>query len=145
MSTTTKKELIDQIADETGQSRSAVKKTIQSFLNQVICELSKGNRLEFRDFGVFEMRRRAERTAQNPRTLQQITVPSSNTVRFKAGRLMKLALDGDIDPRSLTPVNGGATTNSPGSNRSSSKRNAQKVRKRNGEYEVFASSRNQRR
>jgi len=105
MSTTTKKELIDRIADETGQSRSVVKKTVQSFLNQVIRELSEGNRLEFRDFGVFEMRRRSERTAQNPQTLKPIVVPASNTVRFKAGRLMKMALDGDIDPRSLTPLN----------------------------------------
>lgn len=104
MSTTTKKELIDRIAEETGQSRSAVKRTVQCFLNQVIRELSDGNRLEFRDFGVFELRRRSERTAQNPRTLEQITVPASNTVKFKAGRLMKRALDGDIDPESLTPL-----------------------------------------
>ena len=58
MATTTKKDLIDRIADETNQRRTAVKKTVQAFLNNVIDELGKGNRMEFRDFGVFEIRQR---------------------------------------------------------------------------------------
>lgn len=147
MSTTTKKELIDQIAEETGQSRSAVKKTVQSFLHQVIRELSKGNRLEFRDFGVFEMRHRSERTAQNPRTMQPITVPSTKTVRFKAGRLMKKALDGDIDPRSLTPVDGTkieSPEKSEAGRESAVKPAPTQPTKQNGKYEVFASGLKQR-
>ena len=59
MATTTKKDLIDRIAEETNQKRTVVKATVQSFLDNVIVELSKGNRLEFRDFGVFEIRDRA--------------------------------------------------------------------------------------
>jgi integration host factor subunit beta len=97
MSTTTKKDLIDRIADETKQKRTAVKKTVQSFLQNVIRELSEGNRLEFRDFGVFEIRERAPRIAQNPKTLERVPVPAKRTVKFKVGRLMKLALDGEID------------------------------------------------
>ncbi len=96
MPTTTKKDLIDRIADETQQKRAVVKKTVQSFLDNVIRELSKGNRLEFRDFGVFEIRDRAPRIAQNPKTLEQVPVPAKKTVKFKVGRLMKLALEGDI-------------------------------------------------
>ena len=97
MPTTTKKDLIDRIADETQQKRAVVKKTVQSFLDNVIRELSKGNRLEFRDFGVFEIRDRAPRIAQNPKTLEQVPVPAKKTVKFKVGRLMKLALDGEIN------------------------------------------------
>ena len=97
MSTTTKKDLIDRIADETHQKRTAVKQTVQSFLVNVIRELSEGNRLEFRDFGVFEIRERAPRIAQNPKTLERVPVPAKKTVKFKIGRLMKLALEGDID------------------------------------------------
>ena len=58
MPTVTKKDLIDRIADLTGQRRSDVKETVQQFLDEVIIELGKGNRLEFRDFGVFEIRKR---------------------------------------------------------------------------------------
>ena len=95
MSTTTKKDLIDRIADETGQKRTAVKRTVQAFLDGVIRELGEGNRLEFRDFGVFEIRERAPRIAQNPKTLERVPVPAKRTVKFKVGRLMKHALEGD--------------------------------------------------
>ncbi len=97
MPTTTKKDLIDRVADETRQKRTAVKKTIQCFLENVIRELSEGNRLEFRDFGVFEIRERAPRIAQNPKTLERVPVPAKKTVKFKIGRLMKLALEGELD------------------------------------------------
>lgn len=93
MTTITKKELIDRIAAATGQRRMAVKTTLQEFLNQVIIELGRGNRLEFRDFGVFETKQRAARTAQNPKTLERVEVPAKRTVKFKIGRLMKESLD----------------------------------------------------
>lgn len=92
MATVTKKELIDQIADATGQKRVAVKKVIQSFLDSIIVELGKGNRLEFRDFGVFEVKYRRARMAQNPKTLDPVEVPPKRTVKFKVGRLMKQVL-----------------------------------------------------
>lgn len=97
MATITKKDLIDRIADQTGQKRVAVKKTVQSFLDQVILELGKGNRLEFRDFGVFEIRERKARMAQNPKTLERVHVPSKKVVKFKVGRLMQRSLDDEID------------------------------------------------
>ena len=93
MPTTTKKDLIDRIAEETKQKRTAVKRTIQSFLDNVILELRQGNRLEFRDFGVFEIKHRAPRMAQNPKTLERVPVPAKKTVKFKVGRLMKDALE----------------------------------------------------
>jgi len=92
MATITKKELIDRIAEETNSKRVLVKKIIQVFLDEIIEELGNGNRLEFRDFGVFEAKVRAARTAQNPKTLERVEVPSKRTVRFKVGRLMKQRL-----------------------------------------------------
>lgn len=100
MSTTTKKDLIDRIAQDTKFKRSDVREIVQSFLDNVITELGDGNRLEFRDFGVFELRNRAPRMAQNPRTLERVPVPARRAVKFKIGRLMreaveKLPVDGD--------------------------------------------------
>lgn len=97
MGTITKKDLIDRIAAETGQKRTEVKRTIQAFLDTVIHELSEGHRLELRDFGVFEIRERAARVAQNPRTLERVPVPARNTVKFKVGRLMKIAVETTSD------------------------------------------------
>jgi integration host factor subunit beta len=92
MHTVTKKELVDRIAERSEVTRVTVKKIVQSFLDEMIGELGRGNRLEFRDFGVFETRQRAARTAQNPKTLQRVQVPPKRTVKFKVGRMMKQKL-----------------------------------------------------
>jgi integration host factor subunit beta len=92
MHTVTKKELVDRIADKTQAKRVVAKKIVQSFLDEMIEELSRGNRLEFREFGVFETRQRAARIAQNPRTMEKVPVPPKRTVKFKVGRILKQRL-----------------------------------------------------
>lgn len=89
MATITKKELIDRIAERTQAKRVTVKRIVQTFLDEIMKELCQDNRLEFRDFGVFETKTRAARTAQNPKTLQRVSVPAKRTVKFKMGRLMR--------------------------------------------------------
>lgn len=89
MATITKKELIDRIADAEGCKRVLARRVIQRFLDTIVDELGKGNRLEFRDFGVFESKVRAPRQAQNPKTMDKVRVPSRRTVKFKVGRVMK--------------------------------------------------------
>ena len=95
MATITKKELIDRIAERTDQRRVNVKRVVQLFLDEIVQELGKDNRLEFRDFGVFETKMRKARRAQNPKTLEPVAVPEKRTVKFKVGRLMKAKL-GDL-------------------------------------------------
>lgn len=92
MATITKKELIDRIAEATTDKRVLVKRVVQQFLDEIIAELAKGNRLEFRDFGVFETKVRKARRAQNPKTLEPVEVPEKRTVKFKIGRVMKSKL-----------------------------------------------------
>ena len=96
MPTITKKELIDRIAEQTQAKRVTVKKIVQLLLDEIIDELNKGNRLEFRDFGVFETRTKAGRVAQNPKTLERVDVSPKRTVRFKVGRLMKEKLTSEV-------------------------------------------------
>jgi integration host factor subunit beta len=94
MATVTKKELIDRIAERTQAKRVTVKRIVQAFLDEIVTELCEDNRLEFRDFGVFETRTRAARIAQNPKTLERVEVPAKRTVKFKMGRLMRENLCG---------------------------------------------------
>ena len=89
MSTITKKDLIDRISDATQAKRVVVKRIVQQFLDEVVTELAADNRLEFRDFGVFETRTRTARVAQNPKTLERVQVPAKRSVKFKMGRLLK--------------------------------------------------------
>ncbi len=93
MATVTKKELIDRIAERTQAKKVSVKLIVQAFLDEITQELCQNNnRLEFRDFGVFETRTRAARIAQNPKTLERVEVPAKRTVKFKMGRLMRESL-----------------------------------------------------
>jgi len=93
MSTITKKEIIDRIAENTNTRRGVVKPVVQFFLDEIVNELARNNRLEFRDFGVFETRIRAARRAQNPKTMERVQVPAKRNVKFKMGRLMKKKLN----------------------------------------------------
>ncbi|HLU40156.1 MAG TPA: HU family DNA-binding protein [Planctomycetota bacterium] len=95
MRTITKKELVNRIADQTGVTKVVAKEVIQAFLDMIIAELAEGNRLEFREFGVFETKERAARRAQNPRTLERVEVPAKRIVKFKVGRLMRKKVSGD--------------------------------------------------
>lgn len=87
--TITKRELVNRIAEDMGQTKVVVRDVLQRFLNEIIDELAQGNRLEFREFGVFEVRERAPRIAQNPRTLEKVPVPAKRVVKFKVGRVMR--------------------------------------------------------
>ncbi len=98
MLTITKRELVQRIAEKTGVQQINAKDVIQSFLDEIINELAKGNRLEFRDFGVFEPKSKAHRVARNPRTGAKVDVPEKTTVKFKVGRLMKKKIQKDYDP-----------------------------------------------
>ncbi|MBL8758676.1 MAG: HU family DNA-binding protein, partial [Phycisphaerae bacterium] len=61
MNTITKKELIDRLCEQVRAPRSVVRAAVQGFLDEIVKELARGNRLEFRDFGVFETKQRAAR------------------------------------------------------------------------------------
>lgn len=98
MQTVTKRELVQRIAEKTGVQQVSAKEVIQSFLDEIIAELAKGNRLEFRDFGVFEPKSKAHRVARNPRTGDKVDVPEKTTVKFKVGRLMKKKIQKDDSP-----------------------------------------------
>ena len=87
--TVTKKELVARIADRTAQTKVVARDIVQMFLDEIIRELGRGNRLEFREFGVFEIKERAARRAQNPRTLEKVDVPAKRVVKFRVGRMMK--------------------------------------------------------
>ena len=115
MHTVTKKEIVDRIAERARYKRVIVKDILQCFLDEVINELGQGNRLEFRDFGVFETKERAARIAQNPKTLQRVQVPPKRTVKFKVGRLMKLKLQEGLAAASASAPapNPGAPAPSP--------------------------------
>ena len=93
MATTTKKMLTNRIAERFGLRQVQVREIVQAFLDECIAELAKGNRLEFRDFGVFETVPRAARKARNPKTGEVVVVAPKTVVDFKMGKRMRLLVN----------------------------------------------------
>jgi integration host factor subunit beta len=93
MHTVTKKELVDRIVNRGGFERAVVRQIIQKCLDNMVTDLGRGNRLELRDFGIFECKDRAARMGHNPKTLERVPVPPTRTVKFKLGRLLKQAME----------------------------------------------------
>jgi len=89
MATTTKREIAERVAQQTGLAQVTVKQVVQLLFDEIISELAAGNRLEFRDFGVFEVVVRKPRTGRNPKTGEPVAVPPKRVVTFKMGKVMK--------------------------------------------------------
>lgn len=86
MRTVTKQALIDHVAKVTGGRRADVKRTITAFLDEMVEQLACGNRIECREFGIFEPRNLKARIGRNPRTKVPVEVPARRGVRFKVGQ-----------------------------------------------------------
>lgn len=86
--TVTKRELCENIAEQADQPQVVTKEIVQLFLDNVIDELAEGNRLELRNFGVFDTRLQKSRKARNPRTNEVVHVDPKAVVTFKAGKAM---------------------------------------------------------
>jgi len=89
MGTTTKREIAERVAQQTGLAQVTVKQIVQLLFDEIVSELAAGNRLEFRDFGVFEVVVRKPRTGRNPKTGEKVNVPSKRVVTFKMGKVMR--------------------------------------------------------
>ena len=87
--TLTKKELVLDIAKQTGITRVDVKQIVQLTFTHIIEHLKTGRTIELRNFGVFKVKQRATRRGRNPKTGEEVPVPSKRVVVFKPGLLMR--------------------------------------------------------
>jgi nucleoid DNA-binding protein len=81
--------MVIEIAKKTNVEQQTVKQIVQLTLDSIVEILSTEKRIELRNFGVFEVRTRKARKARNPRTGQEVMVPSKQVVTFKAGKIME--------------------------------------------------------
>lgn len=92
----TKRDLVVRISEETGLIQQDVYAVIQKTLDYIVDSLSKGESIEFRNFGVFEVRQRKQRIGRNPnKPAQVVTIPERKVVKFKPGKIMKQLVTGE--------------------------------------------------
>lgn len=85
----TKKEIVRAISEEIGLTQLKTKEIVQKTFDAIIETLVEEGRIELRNFGVFEVKRRAPRKARNPRTNKRVFVPEKYVVTFRPGKQME--------------------------------------------------------
>jgi nucleoid DNA-binding protein len=85
----TKKDMARAIAGASGLQQAQALEIVQRVFDGIIEALVRDGRIELRNFGVFEVRRRRPRQARNPRTGERVSVPERAVVTFKPGREME--------------------------------------------------------
>ena len=85
----TKKEIVLKIAEESGLKQIDIKEVVQKTIDIIIESLSKGEKVELRNFGVFKIKSRKPRIGRNPKTGAKVPIPERKVVSFKAGMVMK--------------------------------------------------------
>ena len=85
----TKKEIVKQISEKLGLTQLRTKEIVQKTFDAIIETLLTEHRIELRNFGVFEVKRRKARKARNPRTGERVDVDPKNVVTFKPGKEME--------------------------------------------------------
>jgi nucleoid DNA-binding protein len=85
----TKKEIVKQISERIGLTQLKTKEIVQQTFDAIVDTLLEVGRIELRNFGVFEVKKRKARKARNPRTGDRVDVPPKNVVTFKPGKEME--------------------------------------------------------
>jgi nucleoid DNA-binding protein len=88
--TLTKRDIVVRIAEETGLIQTQVFEVVQKTLDQISESLSKGDKVELRNFGVFDVKIRKARVGRNPNKPEvDVPIPARAMVKFKAGKEMR--------------------------------------------------------
>jgi len=85
----TKKRLVQSVSTDLDIDIGQAQRGVQLVLDAVLESLAAEGRIELRNFGIFEVQRRAARRARNPRTGEKVDIPETHRVTFKAGRVMQ--------------------------------------------------------
>ncbi|QSH42510.1 integration host factor subunit beta [Lentisphaerota bacterium ZTH] len=97
----TKRDLVVKISKETGLIQNNVAVVVQKTLDYIADELAKGNTIELRNFGVFEVKVRKSRKGRNPNQPQnEVVIPERAVVKFRAGKELKEEVE-KLNPQDL--------------------------------------------
>ena len=103
----TKKEIVKTISEKLGMTQLRTKEIVQHTFEAIIETLVEDERIELRNFGVFEVKKRAARRARNPKTGARVDVPEKFVVTFKPGREMELRVQQMMAGKRTSPPKSG--------------------------------------
>jgi nucleoid DNA-binding protein len=104
----TKSQFVDALAHTLGQSKQDSERALEAVLETLSDALQKGERIDWRGFGVFKIREAKARQARNPRTGEMVSVPAKKVATFKPGKEFAAALNKEAE----VPVHADHSSNS---------------------------------
>jgi DNA-binding protein HU-beta len=90
-----KLDIINRLADQTGIPKLKAEQAVDALFHSMKEALSRGDRIELRGFGVFIVKPRKRGVGRNPRTGEEVAIPSGKTIRFKPGKELQAHEDGE--------------------------------------------------
>ncbi|HEX7697629.1 MAG TPA: HU family DNA-binding protein [Candidatus Eisenbacteria bacterium] len=81
-----KLDIVNAVVNKTGVTRTKAEQAVETVFGAMKTALGKGERIELRRFGVFNVRPRKTGIGRNPRTGQEVSIPPGKAVRFKPGK-----------------------------------------------------------
>jgi len=83
-----KGELVDQIANDSGITKTQANEALDSFTSAIVATLKKGETVTLVGFGTFSVSNRAARNGRNPQTGATIKIKARKVPKFKAGKVL---------------------------------------------------------
>jgi DNA-binding protein HU-beta len=90
-----KLDIINRVADKTGVPKMKAEQAVDALFHSMKEALTRGERIELRGFGVFVVKPRKRGVGRNPRTGEEVAIPSGKTIRFKPGKELQAHEDGE--------------------------------------------------
>lgn len=91
-----KLDIINRVAEKTGVPKMKAEQAVDALFHSMKEALTRGERIELRGFGVFVVKPRKRGVGRNPRTGEEVAIPSGKTIRFKPGKDLQVSEDGEI-------------------------------------------------
>jgi DNA-binding protein HU-beta len=93
-----KLDIINRVAEKTGVPKMKAEQAVDALFHSMKEALTRGERIELRGFGVFVVKPRKRGVGRNPRTGEEVAIPSGKTIRFKPGKDLQVGDDGELAP-----------------------------------------------
>ncbi len=90
-----KLDIINRVAERTGVPKMKAEQAVDALFHSMKEALTRGERIELRGFGVFVVKPRKRGVGRNPRTGEEVAIPSGKTIRFKPGKELQGHEDGE--------------------------------------------------
>ncbi len=81
-----KLDIVNAVVSRTGVTRTKAEQAVETVFDAMKNALGRGERIELRKFGVFNVKPRKTGIGRNPRTGEEVSIPPGKAVRFKPGK-----------------------------------------------------------